>query len=158
MSKVNELMATLPPHQQNAVKLVKVSLDCFNSRDGTGLFAGVERYAQLGARASICAVQAGNSLTRFWGLLLAKMQWPTPPKRADAEIIEAIGCGGDAAALAAIATETASIIMLARALHDEDKQQRRDYHAALREEQNLPGDMPPAKKIHHPDLNDALPL
>lgn len=132
-------------------------MDCFNSRDGTGLFAGLDRYARLGARASLCAVQAGGNVVRFWGLLLAKMQWPTPPKRADAAVLEAISCAEGVAVLKAIASETASLITLARMLHDADKTARREYHAALRAEMDSPGEATPQAQAE-PEFNDQLPM
>jgi hypothetical protein len=129
MSKTSELVASLTPAQQHAIGIIKLSLDCFNSAEGTGLFSGVERYNMLADRVQICAVQADN-LPRFWALLLRRMQWPVPPKYADTRIVEALSAGDDRAVLQVLATETASVITLARMLHDEDKASRR----ALREE------------------------
>jgi hypothetical protein len=113
-------METLSPPQQAAINLLKLSLDCFNGADGTGMFSGVERYNILAGRVEIVAVQADN-LPRFWALLLRRMQWPVPPKWADERIVSAISVpeGGDV--LRILATETASIITLARMLHDVDK-------------------------------------
>ncbi len=135
-------------------------MDCFNSVDGTGLFSGLDRYAKLGGRASLCAVQAGGNVVRFWGLLLHKMQWPTPPKRADAAIVEAIACEDGAAVLKTLAIETSSVITLARMLHDADKKARRDYHAALRAEMELPGQplATPTAPAAAPTFDDQLPI
>lgn len=126
---LQDLLQTLSPPQQSAINLLKLSLDCFNGADGTGLFSGVERYNVLAGRVEICAVQA-DSLPRFWALLLRRMQWPVPPKAADARILEAISAPEPADVLRALAGETASIITLARMAHDQDKAGRR----ALREE------------------------
>jgi hypothetical protein len=127
---------------------VKISLDCFNSRDGTGLFSGVSRYSALVARIEISAVQA-DSLTRFWALLLKRMQWPVPPKRADQRIVDALSHPDKRGVLLALATEATSIVTLARMLHDEDKQSARE----LREEQREPHGE--ADHVDH-DLNDEL--
>lgn len=154
MSSTDDLITTLPQHQRDAINLIKVSLDCFNSRDGAGRFVGVTRYSVLSARAALCAVQAGGNVVRFWGLLLAKMQWPTPPKRADASIIAAIGCPDGGAVLAAIASEASSLVTLARALHDEDKQVRCDYHAALRDEEEA--SIAAADAARRSEPNDSL--
>lgn len=99
-------------------------MDCFNSADGTGLFTGVERYNVLAGRVEISAVQA-DSLPKFWALLLKRMQWPVPPKAADLRILAAISAPDGRDVLRALATETASIITLARMAHDQDKQTRR---------------------------------
>lgn len=40
-------------------------------------------------RAEICAVQADN-LTRFWALLLKRMQWMVPPKAMDEHLVEVL--------------------------------------------------------------------
>lgn len=80
----------------------------------------------------MCAVQA-RSLTQFWGILLRKMMWPTPPKRMDEEVIsqlQPLSVQEGLAVLRVIATQTASVVMLARYWHDQTKADRR----ALEEE------------------------
>lgn len=104
-------------------------MDCFNSVDGTGLFAGVQRYSVLAGRVEICAVQA-DSLPRFWALLLKRMQWPMPPKAMDARVLGAIAAVDARDVLRALATETASVLMLARMGHDEGKADRRAARVA----------------------------
>lgn len=88
------------------------------------MFAGAERYNVLAGRVEICAVQA-DSLPRFWALLLRRMQWPVPPKYMDQQIIDALSAPDGADVLRTLATETASIITLARMLHDRDKAARK---------------------------------
>lgn len=53
------------------------------------------------------------------------MRWPMPPKSADKQILQAINVPDGNGVLRVIATETASIITLARMLHDEDKAAKR---------------------------------
>lgn len=81
----------------------------------------------------LCAVQA-RSLTEFWGILCKKMLWPTPPKRMDAEILSQLAAapkdGLDV--MRVIATQPASIVMLARYWHGEDKQDRKELEAEWR--------------------------
>ncbi len=84
------------------------------------MFSGIRRYDLLAGRVEIVAVQA-DSLPRFWALLLRRMQWPVPPKKADERIVAVISAPGAADVLRVLATETASIITLARMLHDADK-------------------------------------
>lgn len=130
MSEISEMIDQLEPQQKAAINLVKLSLDCFNSADGIGMFTGVTRYNVLAGRLEICAVQA-DSLPKFWALLLNKMRWPIPPKSADKLILAAISADDPNAVLRCIATETPSLITLARMLHDADKAARRQAHAEL---------------------------
>ena len=138
-SQLQDLLQTLSPPQQAAINLVHLSLDCFNSADGTGFFTGVDRYAALAGRVEICAVQA-DSLPRFWALLLKRMRWPVPPKAADARVLAAIAAPDGRDVLRALATETASIITLARMVHDQDKAARRAIQAADRIEAQAAAD------------------
>lgn len=124
MSEVKDLIETLSDQEKAAINLVRLSLNCFNSADGMGMFTGVTRYNVLAGRLEICAVQA-DSLPKFWSLLLNKMRWPMPPKSADKQILQAINVPDGNGVLRVIATETASIITLARMLHDDDKAAKR---------------------------------
>lgn len=128
---LDALLDTLDPAQRAAVSITKLALDCFNSTDGAGLFSGMERYGALGGRMQICAVQA-DSLTRYWALLLRRMQWSVPPKSADMRIVECLSAPDGAAVLRVLAIETASVITLARMAHDQDKQARRALRDADR--------------------------
>ena len=83
------------------------------------MFTGVERYNVLAGRVEISAVQADRAL------LLRRMQWPVPPKSADSRILSAIAAPDARDVLRALATETASIITLARMWHDQDKAARK---------------------------------
>lgn len=135
---LQDLLQTLDPPQRAAIDLIKLGLDCFNSASGTGLFAGVERYNALAGRVEISAVQA-DSLPRFWALLLKRMRWPVPPKAADERILTAISAPDGHAVLRALATETASIITLARMAHDQDKAARKALREASRNNGNSDG-------------------
>ena len=135
LTPLQNLLQSLTPAQQASIRLIKLSLDCFNGVDGTGMFAGVERYNVLAGRVEICAVQA-DSLTRFWAILLRKMQWSVPPKKADDMIVAALSVPDGAEVLRVLATETASIISLARMLHDQDKTAKKAIRAAVEAENN----------------------
>lgn len=126
---LQDLLESLAAPQRAAIDLVHLSLDCFNSVDGTGLFSGAERYGVLAGRIEISAVQA-DSLPKFWALLLRRMQWPVPPKLADGRILSAISAPDGRAVLRALATETASIITLARMAHDQGKAARKALRSA----------------------------
>lgn len=136
---LQNLLETLTPPQRQAIDIIKLSLDCYNSLDGSGLFSGIERYNMLAGRVEICAVQA-NSLPSFWALLLRRMIWPVPPKKADGLIIKALSADAPFDVLRTLATETASIITLARMAHDADKATRKALADELRREQSTMDD------------------
>lgn len=129
---MNELLDSLSPTEQHAIRLIKLSLDCYNTRDGYGLFTGPGRYGVLQGRIEVAAVQA-RTLFEFWSILLRKMLWETPPKAADAAVLSLIEPGSDREVLRVMANETASIISAARMLHDEDKGARRALQSELEE-------------------------
>jgi len=131
--QLQDLILSLSKPQQAAIRLVQLSLDCYNSADGSGMFAGVERYNVLAGRVEISAVQA-RDLPQFWALLLRRMQWPVPPKSADPRILAAISATDARDVLRVLATETASVITLARMLHDKDKAARRELREQARED------------------------
>jgi hypothetical protein len=137
---IDDLLQTLTPPQRAAVDAVRLALDIHNRADGAGLFRGVERYAILGARVEVCAVQA-NSMLRFWALLHRRLNWPTPPRAWDADVAALMAAPDGAEVLRTLATETVSIVTLARIAHDAGKAQRR----AQREAPPMPDD----------DLDDA---
>ena len=115
------------------MRLVKTTIDSFNSYEGIGLFSGMGRYAALEGRITLAA-NASRSLFEFWGVLLKKMLWPTPPKRVDELILPLItGQFNDREVLNAMRKEPASIIMLARYWHDQDKQPRKELEAEWQE-------------------------
>ena len=94
------------------------------------MFTGVARYNILAGRVEISAVQA-DSLPRFWAILLRRMQWPVPPKSADSSILAAISAPDGRDVLRVLATETASIITLARMWHDQGKAARKALRGAI---------------------------
>jgi hypothetical protein len=105
--------------QKNAVAIMKTFLDCYNSKDGTGMFSGISRYQILAARTEITATQS-QSIFEFWAKLTSKMLINIHPAKLDNIIKAAISsCGVES--LRPLSTETASIIALARMLHTEQK-------------------------------------
>lgn len=82
------------------------------------------------------AANASRTLFEFWGVLLSKMLWPTPPKRVDELVLPLItghAPAHDRAVLGAIRREPASIVMLARFWHDQDKTARKELEAEWQE-------------------------
>ena len=117
---MQNLLDTLTPQQQTAVRLIQLSLDCFNSVDGTGLFTGMTRYPVLAGRVELCAVQARN-IPEFWAALLRKMRWPVPPRQYDSRIAELFQADDQPQVLRCLATEAVSIVTIARMLHSAQK-------------------------------------
>lgn len=128
------------------MSLVKLSLDCFNSADGTGLFAGVARYNVLEQRLPLAAIKA-RDMFGMWAGLLRIMQWPVPPKSADQRIAEALLVSDPPQTLRSLATEAQAIVSIARMLHDADKAARKALRAELNAEIHAPLD---------PEFNDSL--
>jgi len=123
--RTEEFLEGLTPAQRRAVEILKAALDLYNTRDGVGLFTGPGRYGVLDARAALAAYQA-RSLLQFWAVLLRRMGWPTPPKRADEVVLPLLRHPDEEGVLQVLATETPSVVMLARALHEEGKTKRRE--------------------------------
>ncbi len=61
------------------------------------------------------------------------MNWPMPPKIMDQRIVAALNAENQPQILRALATETVSIITIARMLHDDDKETKKQ----LKKEQAL---------------------
>jgi hypothetical protein len=100
--------------------MIKTSIDCFNSKDGTGLFSGISRYQRLSGRVEIAAMQARTPL-EFWGLLLRRMLWQTPPARMDEKILELLNRPEASEAIKIMSSNAAAIVMIARYWHHTEK-------------------------------------
>lgn len=120
---LQKIMDDLSPAQRAAVEIVKTALDCYNSKDGTGLFVGAARYDILATRMAIAAAQVQN-LTAFWAKLQQRMLWGVTPKSLDEQIVRVLSADEPLKVLTSLRNETASLVMLARMLHDIDKNER----------------------------------
>lgn len=120
---LQKIMDDLSSEQRAAVEIVKTALDCYNSKDGTGLFVGATRYDTLATRMAIAAAQS-QSLTAFWAKLQQRMLWGVTPKSLDEQIVKVLSVDEPLKVLTTLRKETASLVMLARMLHDIDKAER----------------------------------
>jgi hypothetical protein len=125
---MDDLLATLQGHEQHAVKLLKLTLDEYNSPDGTGLFSGAARYAVLEARVSLTAMQA-HTLISWWSLLCRKLLWPLPSVAIDGKLLDLLQVkpAADYTAmdvLRCLAYQTAGVVMVARHWHTTEKAAR----------------------------------
>jgi hypothetical protein len=124
--EIQVLLETLSPSERLAAEILKTSIDCFNSKDGEGMFSGMDRYQKLSARAEIAAVQARTPF-EFWGLLLRRMMWRPPPARMDEKVLSLLQQPEAADAVSAIAANSAALVMIARFWHTKEKPKREYY-------------------------------
>lgn len=91
---------------------------------------GTDRYNVLEQRVCLAATQ-NRTLHGFWSTLLNKMLWPQPTKTAAPEIVKYLQVEDEPKTLRSLATEAKSAVMIARMLHDEDKETRKKLRAEL---------------------------
>ena len=72
---------------------------------------------------AIAAAQVQN-LTAFWAKLQQRMLWGVTPKALDEQIVRVLSADEPLKVLTSLRNETASLVMLARMLHDIDKNER----------------------------------
>lgn len=155
ISKVMELVDSLPQPKQDAIAIIKLALDCYNSYDGSGLFVGMDRYKKLQERLKISAMNSQESLFEFWSDLLRRMKWSLPPKSADSLIVYALTGKDEREVLKSILNDTPSLISIARLLHDSDKDTRKALWAEdLAEQQAIDAQLesPETDKIPQDEL------
>ncbi len=107
------LLGSLEKPQQDAVRLVRLLIDTYNGKDGTGLFTGPARYHVLEDRIRLAAVQSRTGF-EFVSRTLRSMRWPSPPRKDDEAFIAHMSTADQSRVLAAIARDTAAIVLLAR--------------------------------------------
>lgn len=135
---MDDLLADLNLDERHAVALLRTALDFYNSADGTGLFAGVSRYAVLEGRVQLAAVQA-RTLREFWAVLCRKMLWPILPRAADETILPLLAYPAGRSVLHLLAGQTAPLLMLARYTHTEAKTERRVARTEIPQDPAQPG-------------------
>lgn len=119
-SAAQEIMASLEQDEQQAIKLVSMFLKVFNSYDGSGIFTGVSRYTTLSNRLVIAASQS-KSLFSFWGNLCRLLSVGVNPTKYDDEVAQLFSYENPMGALGTIRKKYASVIVIARMLHNEEK-------------------------------------
>ena len=72
MSEIKEIYESLLFEERKAVDIIKVFLDIYNNAEGSGLFKGMERYANLEGRIKNAAYRS-QSLLRFWDVLIISL-------------------------------------------------------------------------------------
>ena len=136
MSNAKKLLLTLNEAEQQAVQIIRTALDCYNSKDGSGMFIGVDRYVILEERAGIAAIQSTN-LTQFWANLLRRMMWGVPPRRFDEQITDCLTYDKPHEVIRVLATQISFVVMLARMIHTEEKPKSQAVSTEDLEEDNV---------------------
>ena len=112
--------------EEMAVRYYKFILDCYNSKDGTGLFTGMTRYTVLVERVMLSATRAQN-LRDFWCIMSKEMNFYAVPKAADERLsnfwLEKIELQQDM--LDVFVDQSAMVNTIARMMHTEDKEERK---------------------------------
>jgi len=116
-----DLTADLTPPEQQAVSLLAYALDQYNTYDGVGVLEGPTRFVRLEDRVRIAALQSDRPRL-FWDKLAAHMRWPAAGRP---ETLLALLRDLSPDALQLYRTQTQTLILLARHVHDTHKRQRR---------------------------------
>lgn len=130
-SSVADLFADLSFAEFAASALVRSFIDLYNSLDGIGLFAGMERYSRLEARVKQAAISS-QRLSRFWDRLCSTMAVPIHGGDHDLPLARLLHLplGMQTAILDALAEQYRSVVALARLWHSEAKLLAPAYAAA----------------------------
>lgn len=124
------MIDSLPKHQQIAVRLTALLIGAYNSKDGTGMFSGPERYAVLSQRMPLAAAQS-SSILSFVGKCQKLMRWPAMRQDKDTALHDFVDSGDQHLVLDALATEGTAIVSIARLLAKQEKPTRDLFDAPL---------------------------
>jgi hypothetical protein len=114
--------------ERRAVNIIKLMLDEYNSKDGEGLFKGVERYAVLEQRLKISASQS-RTLREFWSRSLSSLMWSSPGGATNKELLGLLLEEGEREVLVFLRGQIQTLIAIARELHSSEKASRRETRA-----------------------------
>lgn len=117
------MIDSLPTHQKTAVRLAALLIGAYNSKDGTGMFSGPERYAVLSQRMPIAAAQS-SSILSFVGRCQKLMRWPSMRQEKDKALEAFISCADQHLVLDSIANEGTAIVSIARLIAKQEKPTR----------------------------------
>lgn len=113
-----------------AVGVLKAFMEAFSSRDGEGIFTGVERYSRLNARVKQAASRT-ETLRGFWSDLCASMQVSDDGK-ADLNLLALLSTPRSltTSVLRTLTDQAETTLMLARVWFDAQKTQNARYAEA----------------------------
>jgi hypothetical protein len=124
------VLADLSPPSFLAAALLKLFCDLYNSAEGMGVFAGMERYERLSQRVLVAATRTGG-LRSFWDALLTTLACPVSASHSDPDLFAffALPKGLQLLVLRALVKEHASLTAISRSWHSENKQYSPEYVA-----------------------------
>jgi hypothetical protein len=119
----------------SAGALIRLLLDIYNSRDGVGVFSGMDRYEKLESRIRSAATRS-FSLRGFWSKLCHDLRLPVHGGDNDSSLLAfyALPRGLQQDILSLMVREYRSVVMLARAWHTTGKLTNDWYAAKLNAE------------------------
>jgi len=112
--------------EEMAVRYYQFILDCYNSKDGTGLFTGMTRYTVLQERVILAATESQN-LHDFWCNVTRIMKFYAVPKAADERLSNfwLLETNLQREIIDVFINHTAMVNVLARQLHTDNKEERK---------------------------------
>jgi hypothetical protein len=133
-----------------ATALVRLFLDLYNSAEGTGLFAGMERYGRLESRARQAAISAAT-LRTWWDRLCDGLVVPIHGGDHDAALLRllTVPIPLQQRTLRLLAREYRSIVAVARLWHQTAKLSSPEYAAAVG--RDIAGEAVPVPLAADPD-------
>jgi hypothetical protein len=133
---IADIFTDLTPHEFVACVSVRLFLDIYNTTEGSGLFAGLERYEMLESRLRAAAVRS-NNLREFWSRLCRDLLVDIQPGEHDHELITlfALPAGFQRLVLRTLVNHYRHIVMIARCWHTDAKSAVAEYADAAGREQ-----------------------
>src|SRR5574340_928533 len=127
-----EIVRDMPFPEFAAISLIRLLIDIYNSKDGVGLFSGMDRYAMLESRAHTAAVKS-SGLRSFWSNITRDLQLPIQFVKQDEDItlFFALPPAVQFAIVNQIATEYRTIVTVARVWHSQIKLHDEPFAQAL---------------------------
>lgn len=131
-SELAGLFADLSFSEYVAAVLVRELIDAYNSLEGTGLFAGMERYQMLETRLRAGAVRT-HTLRGLWALVCRDMQFPVHGGDRDAALGQLFGLprAVQERVIALLVEQARSVVSIARLWHATKKRQSEQYALAI---------------------------
>lgn len=129
--EIANIMQEAPLEHFLASALLKEFIATYSSKDGVGLFSGVERYRRLEERFSHAAIQSGN-LFDLWGKACASLQVPPPDSDDSKSFLRLLAMPTvlQQMVLQVLATAPRPCVMLARMWSEAEKAQSATYAKA----------------------------
>jgi len=125
---VADLLSRLSVPEWLAAAYIRLLVDIYNSKDGEGLFSGMERYRMLENRVQTAAARC-HTLHAFWSIVTNDLKLGIHPSQFDAQIAMfwTLPPSAQYQMLAVMVSNTRDITTLARLWHTTNKEQSFEY-------------------------------